>query len=97
MPTVQRIVFQSCIPSQLVWRQLLSLWPSQMVGVGDRNCRLPSEVSIWVDGNGSVPRTAALLVLPGPMEKSVAAGRSMAAIGMRVVVSSDVGAAGCML
>jgi hypothetical protein len=97
MPAVRRTVFQSCILSQPVWRQLLSLWPSQMVGVGEWNCHLPSEFSVRVDGDGSVPRTVALLMLPGPMEKPVTTGRSKVAIGMRVVVSSDVGATGCML
>jgi hypothetical protein len=57
MSPMRTSIFPGSIFSQPVWRTLLSLWPPQMVRIGDRRYHLSAQVSIWLGNHGPTEKS----------------------------------------
>jgi hypothetical protein len=50
MSPVRTIIFQGCVFSQFVRRQMFSLRPSEMGCVGGRNSSFNAAIPVWLEG-----------------------------------------------
>jgi hypothetical protein len=50
MSALRAVIFQSRVFPELVWRQMLSLQPSEMGGVGKRYPYFSAPIPVWLEG-----------------------------------------------